>query len=357
MMIETVLSPVSPESLAMAGKLFREGQIVAFPTETVYGLGAWAMSREGIRRIYEAKGRPSDNPLIVHVAPGMSLEGLAGEIPEKAIILMEKFWPGPLTMIFPKGDRILPEVTGGLDTVAIRMPSHPVAMKLIESCGLPIVAPSANTSGRPSPTTAQHVLEDLSGKVPLILDGGPCSVGLESTIVDLTGEVPMILRPGAITEEMLQETLGEVTVDPAVAAAVSLAKDIKPKAPGMKYRHYAPKGRLIITDYPAGDIASWIREDEKLPGEKLGLIGSSEWLDEIMNHLAESHEDQSISRIDLGKREDKQQIAAALFDALRRADETGLTKMYGEAFAREDLGEAIMNRFLKASSERRFIKR
>lgn len=367
--MDTICAPVREDSLRLAGELLRSGEVVAFPTETVYGLGAWAMSPKGIARVYEAKGRPSDNPLIVHVAPGMSLEGLVSSIPDQAKVLMDAFWPGPLTLIFPKGEQILPQVTGGLPTVAVRMPSHPAAMALIRETQLPIVAPSANTSGRPSPTTAQHVLEDLSGKIPLILDGGACSVGLESTILDLTEEIPMILRPGAITLEMLREVLGEVRVDPAVARAVSLEAGVKPKAPGMKYRHYAPKGKLIITDYPAEEIASWIRQDLLAGDNKLGLIGSEEWIKEVREALGqeavlasdlqlESQElAEALSNISLGSRRDFGEIARRLFDSLRRADELGIRRMYGEAFSREALGEAIMNRFLKAASERRLTGR
>ncbi|MBO4888787.1 MAG: threonylcarbamoyl-AMP synthase [Firmicutes bacterium] len=345
--MKTELLPVDDFSLKKAEELLRSGQVVAFPTETVYGLGAWAFSAEGIDRVYEAKGRPSDNPLIVHVAPGMDLSKIVTEIPEKARILMERYWPGPLTIILPKTEDVPLRVTGGLSTVAVRMPSHPAAMKLIGSTGLPIVAPSANTSGRPSPTSAQHVLEDLRGKIPLILDGGKCQVGLESTIVDLTEEVPMILRPGAITLAMLEEAVGEVDVDPAVRAAVGIQSDLVPKAPGMKYRHYAPKGYLILTDEGPDQIADWIRQDLAGKEQKIGLIGSDEWIRKVENSLGPVR----ITAVSLGSAMDE--IARKLFDGLRKTDEEGLEKIYGEAFQRKDLGEAIMNRFLKAASERR----
>ncbi len=354
--MKTEVMRISKESLEYAKQLLLEGQVVAFPTETVYGLGAYAYSLEGIRRIYEAKGRPSDNPLIVHIAPGFDLSQIAREIPKGADQLMETFWPGPMTIIMPKNREMVPkEVTGGLDTVAIRMPSDPSAMELLKFTGLPIVAPSANTSGRPSPTTAQHVLEDLGGKIPLILDGGPCQVGLESTIVDLTDEKPLILRPGGITLEMLDAILPGIDLDPAVKNASLLSKDVVPKAPGMKYRHYAPKGHLILTDADASTIAAWILEDlAKDPSLKSGLVGSQELIEEVKEKLGEPKE--KLTWISLGSREDPEGIAKELFSALREADEQGLTRFYGEAFSRKGVGEAVMNRFKKASAEQRYIR-
>lgn len=354
--MKTEVMRIDRESLAYAKKLLLEGQVVAFPTETVYGLGAWAYSLDGIKRIYEAKGRPSDNPLIVHIAPGFDLSAIAREIPKGAEKLMDTFWPGPMTIIMPKNrENILKEVTGGLDTVAIRMPSDPSAMELLKFTGLPIVAPSANTSGRPSPTTAQHVLEDLGGKIPLILDGGPCQVGLESTIVDLTDEKPLVLRPGGITLEMLEDILPGIDLDPAVKNASLLAKDVVPKAPGMKYRHYAPKGHLILTDADACTLGEWIRKDRlEDPDRKMGLIASEELIAEVKNELAGDKEE--LIYLSLGSRRDLQSIAQNLFSVLREADERGLTWFYGEAFSREGVGEAVMNRFRKASAEQRYIR-
>ena len=344
----TEMLPVCPESLQKAALLLRKGEVVAFPTETVYGLGASCFSVDGIKKIYAAKGRPSDNPLIVHVAPGFDLTEIASRIPDTAIKLMDAFWPGPLTLILPKSEQIPREVTGGLNTVAIREPSHPAAMAMIKAAGLPVVAPSANTSGRPSPTKAFHVFEDLEGKIPLILDGGECEVGLESTIVDLSEEVPTVLRPGGITLEMLQSVLEEVVIDPAVKVAREVAKDVVPKAPGMKYRHYAPKGYLVVTDQGAERIAQWIREDLlRYPKEKVGVIATQEMQEELKALGLEC------PFISLGSRKDLSYVAGRLFDALREADERGWTKFYGEAFPTEGMGEAIMNRFLKASSERR----
>ena len=350
--METKICKVSEESLALAKEYLAQGQVVAFSTETVYGLGAWAMSPKGVRRIYEAKGRPSDNPLIVHVAPGFDLEAMqiVSKVPEKAKKLMKRFWPGPLTLIMPKGEQITYNITGGLETVAVRMPAHPVALQLIETTGMPIVAPSANTSGRPSPTTAIHVFEDMNGRIPLIIDGGECQVGLESTIVDLTGEVPMILRPGAITKEMLEEVLNEVTVDPAVAQAKSVADAVVPKAPGMKYRHYAPKGRLIVTDATAQQLAELVERAAE-QGKKVGVIVTEQLAAELSPCLREK----LTEVLCLGDRNKPEELAANLFGALRGADERKLEVIYGEALTREGVGEAIMNRFLKASSEQLWL--
>ena len=246
---------IKDEELAEAARIIREGGLVAFPTETVYGLGANALNEDAARKIYAAKGRPSDNPLIAHISCMEELEPLVKEIPEAGRKLAEAYWPGPLTMVFPKSEIVPYGTTGGLDTVAVRMPSDPIAGRLIALSGVPIAAPSANTSGRPSPTTAQHVWQDMNGKIEMILDGGPVGIGVESTIVDVSGQVPVVLRPGAITMEMLRETLGEVTIDPAILGP--MAEGVRPKAPGMKYKHYAPKAELTLVE-PA-------MEDKRLP--------------------------------------------------------------------------------------------
>ena len=225
--------------LLEAAEILRSGGLVAFPTETVYGLGANALDEAAAKKIYAAKGRPSDNPLIAHISSMEELPALVREIPEAGRKLAEKYWPGPLTMIFPKKDVVPYGTTGGLDTVAVRMPSDPVANRLIKLAGIPVAAPSANTSGRPSPTRAEHVIEDMDGKIEMILDGGQVGIGVESTIVDVSGPVPTLLRPGAVTLEMLRETLGQVEVDPAILGPVK--GDVKPKAPGMKYRHGSRK--------------------------------------------------------------------------------------------------------------------
>ena len=239
---------INEEVIKEAGALLREGKLVAFPTETVYGLGADALQEEAAKRTYEAKGRPSDNPLIVHIADYDDLKKIAINIPPETDLLAAHFWPGPLTMIFQKSDIVPYGTTGGLDTVAVRMPVDPIAQALIREAGGFVSAPSANTSGRPSPTTAQHVEEDLNGKIDMILDGGTVDIGLESTILDMTVSPPMILRPGAITEEMFEKVIGPVNVDQTLLSENSTQA---PKAPGMKYRHYAPKAKLMIVE---GDL-------------------------------------------------------------------------------------------------------
>ena len=254
------------EVMEKAGEILKSGGLVAFPTETVYGLGGDALNPEASAKIYAAKGRPSDNPLIVHIADMEALKVLASEVPEKAKLLADRFWPGPLTMIMPKSDAVPYATTGGLDTVAIRMPSHPTAYELIRSSGVYIAAPSANTSGRPSPTTAQHVYEDLNGRIDMIIDSGKVDIGLESTIVDLTGEIPTILRPGYITRAMLEEVVGPVTIDKAILAEHE-DPNLRPKAPGMKYKHYAPKGDLVIVEGKKQAVAEMINYLTKMDAE------------------------------------------------------------------------------------------
>lgn len=324
-----------------AGKILRDGGLVAFPTETVYGLGADALDEKASAKIYAAKGRPSDNPLIVHIADVNALYDLASEVPEKALVLAEKFWPGPLTMILKKQDKVPDSITGGLGTVAIRMPSHPVAAELIRRSGVYIAAPSANTSGRPSPTTAQHVYEDLNGRIDMIIDSGKVDIGLESTIVDLTGEVPTILRPGYITRAMLEEVVGPVTIDKAILAEHE-DPNLRPKAPGMKYKHYAPKGDLVIVEGKKQAVAEMINYLTKMDAEsglKTAVIASDE-------NLSLYDAD---CRINIGSREHEESIAANLYEVLREMDELGVQKMYSESFAGGSLGAAIMNRLLKAA--------
>ena len=267
--MKTIMQTINPESfrdeeLEEACRILQKGGLVAFPTETVYGLGGDAMYSEASAKIYAAKGRPSDNPLIVHIADMDALEDIAQSVPEAAVKLADHFWPGPLTMIFPKKEAVPKSTTGGLETVAVRMPSHPVARALIRESGVYIAAPSANTSGRPSPTKAEHVKEDLDGRIDMILDGGAVGIGLESTIVDLSTGVPTILRPGYITGEMLEDVLGEVQVDPAILSQ-KMNPNIVAKAPGMKYRHYAPKGQMTIIE---GDTGKVVDEINRLVKEK-----------------------------------------------------------------------------------------
>lgn len=327
------------DAIARAGEILKKGGLVAFPTETVYGLGGDATNPEASHKIYSAKGRPSDNPLIVHITNMKALEEMVEDVPQTAYALAEHFWPGPLTMIFRKNDRIPYETTGGMDTVAVRMPSDPIARALIDASTGYIAAPSANTSGRPSPTQAEHVAQDLSGKIDMIIDGGPVNIGLESTIVDLTEDVPMILRPGYITLEMLRGVLGEVYVDPGLIAADS---DRKPKAPGMKYRHYAPKADLKVVEGKTDAVVQTInRLCEELVEKKkqVGIIATEE---------TKEHYRQGIV-ISIGARDDEEAIARHLYGILRQFDVLGVDAIFSESFAAAGMGQAIMNRLLKAA--------
>ncbi len=333
------IDAAAKEILTKAGSIIREGGLVAFPTETVYGLGGDALNPESSRKIYAAKGRPSDNPLIVHVASMEDVEAIVDEVPEAAYRLAEAFWPGPLTMIMNKNDKVPHETTGGLDTVAIRMPNNEIALELIRQSGGYIAAPSANTSGRPSPTLARYCVEDLSGKIEMIIDGGQVGIGLESTIVDLTSEEPMILRPGYITQDMLKEVLGQVTIDRTIIDAASTQK---PKAPGMKYRHYAPKGSLTIIQGNQKDVVDYInaRAKEAMEeGKRVGIIGTDATRDLYSADVIKS----------VGNREDESSIAHELFKVLREFDDENIDVMFSESFDDSGIGQAIMNRLLKAA--------
>ncbi len=345
--IKDVKHPRDGELLE-AAQILRDGGLVAFPTETVYGLGANALNEEAAKKIYAAKGRPSDNPLIAHISGEKELAPLVAEIPETAKKLMKAYWPGPLTIIFRKSDKVPYGTTGGLDTVAVRMPSDPIANRMIALAGVPVAAPSANTSGRPSPTTADHVWEDLNGKIEMILDGGPVGIGLESTIVDVTGEVPMLLRPGAITLEMLRELLGQVDVDPAVTGPMS--PGMHPKAPGMKYRHYAPKADMTLveggTEAMAAEICRLAQESIS-QGKKTGVICTEE-----TRHLyPESLLGQAQFR-SMGVRAKEETIAHNLYAVLREFDDIGVDCIFCEAFPETELGQAIMNRLIKAAGHK-----
>ena len=331
------------EAVLLAGEILKKGGLVAFPTETVYGLGANGLDEEAAAKTYAAKGRPSDNPLIVHIAGMETLDKIVTEIPEAARKAAEAFWPGPMTMIFHKADIVPYGTTGGLDTVAVRMPSHPTAAALIRAGGGYISAPSANTSGRPSPTTAEHVIQDLDGKIDMILDGGPVDIGLESSILDVTVDPPMILRPGAITKEMFEEVLGEVRIDRAL---ISDDSKIKPKAPGMKYRHYAPKAKLVVVEGAREAVCAYICErilqaDEE--GRRIGIIATEETKDAYTGGIVKC----------IGTRQDETTIARGLFGALREFDAEAVDVIYSEAFPEEGLGRAIMNRLLKAAGQTR----
>ena len=323
---------INDEELKEAAQILRDGGLVAFPTETVYGLGGNALDEKAAGKIYAAKGRPSDNPLIAHVSCAAEVTPLVKYIPEAGKKLMDAFWPGPLTIIFPKSDIVPYGTTGGLDTVAVRMPVDPVANRLIALAGVPVAAPSANTSGRPSPTTADHVWQDLNGKIEMIIDGGPVGIGVESTIVDVSGDVPAVLRPGAITMEMLKDVLGEVTIDPAILGP--MAAGVRPKAPGMKYKHYAPKADLTLVE------PVWKLAKEKIDaGYKVGIICT----DESRSHYPEG-EVRSI-----GARKSQASVAHNLYALLREFDDLKVDYIYSESFSQDHLGQAIMNRLSKAA--------
>ena len=329
--MHTELCQADEASIRRAAALLRAGELVAFPTETVYGLGADALNGEAAARIFAAKGRPADHPLIAHLAGESGLAGLIALEPcACARALMRAFWPGPLTLIFPKSPRVPREVTAGLDTVAVRMPSHPVARALIRAAQTPIAAPSANRSGRPSPTTAAHVLEDMEGRIPLILDGGPCEVGLESTVVDVTGARPRILRPGGITLEMLEGVVGFVDVDEGVLHQLQAGSQAR--SPGMKYKHYAPKGEVTIVTGPraAQEIAR--------------LYDAADGRAAI---LAFSQADYGARRVYRLKN-----APGELFAALRQLDEDGMETIYAEDVPTTGGGLAVMNRLMRAAAFR-----
>lgn len=330
---------IDKKIISAAGEIIRAGGLVAFPTETVYGLGGDGLNRESSRKIYAAKGRPSDNPLIIHICEFEDIKELTETVPEEAQRLAEAFWPGPLTIILPKSDKVPMETTGGLDTVAIRMPSNPVALAFIRAAGGFVAAPSANTSGRPSPTLAKHVAEDLYGKIDMILDGGAVGIGLESTIVDLSGNIPVILRPGYITKDMLEKILGEVEVDGTILDAES---GQAPKAPGMKYKHYAPKAELTIVSGTADKVRDKINgltNQAISDGYKAGVIATQETRDGYISQNVKI----------AGKRWDEEAIARHLYEILREFDEEDIDYIYSESFEGSELGQAIMNRLLKAA--------
>ena len=338
-LIEINRAQISPAVLERAGAILRAGGLVAFPTETVYGLGADGLNEEAARKIYAAKGRPSDNPLIVHIADTEALNKIVQEVPKAAEKLAEAFWPGPLTMIFHKNECVPLGTTGGLSTVAVRMPSDEIPRELIRQGGGYIAAPSANVSGRPSPTTAQHVYEDLNGRIPLILDGGPVPIGLESTIVDLTEECPVILRPGYITRSMIREVIGEVQVDQGLIEENAL---VRPKAPGMKYRHYAPKAELLIVEGPMDQVIAYIN-GQCCDSGKTGVICTEETKTCYPGKVVKC----------IGSRKDERSIASHLFQVMREIDEEEVDRIYSESFHTPGLGQAIMNRLLKAAGHRK----
>ncbi len=325
-----------------AGDVIRAGGLVAFPTETVYGLGGDALNPQSSEKIYRAKGRPSDNPLIVHIADMEKLEAIVREIPESAWKLAKKFWPGPLTMIMHKSDAVPYETTGGLDTVAVRMPIHAVARALIRAAGGYVAAPSANRSGRPSPTAVEYVIEDMDGRIEMVIDSGDVEIGLESTIIDLTTDRATILRPGYITDRMLAQVLGEVEEDCTMMCADS---GQAPKAPGMKYRHYAPKGELTIIDGVEESVVAYINTQIRRhmkDNKKTGVIGTDTSVSKYQADVCKS----------LGDRNDETAIARELYRVLREMDDENVEIIYAESFEAVGLGQAIMNRLLKAAGHR-----
>lgn len=322
------------EDVERAAEILRRGGLLGIPTETVYGLGANGLDEDAVRRIFEAKGRPQDNPLILHIPSADWLSRYGEDIPAAAYRLAERFWPGPLTVIVKRRRNVPDVTTGGLETVGMRCPDHPVTLAIIEAAGVPVAAPSGNVSGRPSPTCARHMLEDMDGRIDGIVDGGACGVGVESTIIDLTGEMPRLLRPGGLPLEELREVLGEIAVDKAVLAP--LAEGEKPKAPGMKYRHYAPKAPVTVVTGDSGRTARYIRD--RADG-KTGVICFDEYRELFSDSIVES----------IGLSSDRAEQARRIFDALRAFDGTDVEKIYAQCPNDEGLGLAIGNRLKKAA--------
>lgn len=341
----TVENLQSCAQIVDAARLLREGAAVAFPTETVYGLGANALSDQAVEKIFLAKGRPSDNPLIVHIGEKKQLSTVVTEVPRKGEQLMEAFWPGPLTVILPKTDRVAPLVTAGLESVGVRMPDHPIALALIREAGVPIAAPSANRSGRPSPTTAAHVLADLEGRIAGVLDGGPTGVGLESTVIDVTVDPPVILRPGGITREQLEAVIGVVDLDPAF----QIGAVETPRSPGMKYTHYAPEGEMWLVageaDKAREKMAVMLRE-AKQHGQKTGVMATAE-----SSAYWEQSPDADVV-LTVGSHADLEEVAQQLYAVLRQFDDHKAQYIVAETFSRGGLGMAVMNRLEKAAGGR-----
>ena len=320
-----------------AADFLRKNEVVALPTETVYGLGGNAESDQAVAKIFAAKGRPGDNPLIIHIADRNQLSRFVTEVPEKAVTLMDTFWPGPLTLIFKKKAGVLSEkATAGLDTVAVRMPDHPVALALLKTCGLPIAAPSANSSGKPSPTKAEHVLDDLNGKIAGVLDGGATGVGVESTVVDCTAEIPVILRPGGVTKEQLEAVVGEVHEDAALKD-----QSQRPKAPGMKYTHYAPNAPLYMVAGPKEFLQTLVMEKEQ-EGLRVGVLTTEE----------NRHFYKADLVLACGRRAELETVAASLYDTLRSFNQGHVEIIFSEIFPNEGVGHAIMNRLDKAAGHK-----
>jgi len=330
---------IDEELIMEASSLIKDGKLVAFPTETVYGLGANGLDESAVKGIFNAKGRPQDNPLILHIYNVEQLIPLVKDVSDIALECIKKFWPGPLTMLFKKSNIVPDIITAGLDTVAIRMPNNPIALELIRKSNTPIAAPSANLSGKPSPTSANHVIQDLDGKIDMIIDGGITGVGLESTVLDLSGDVPLILRPGGVTIEDLKEFIPNITQD---KGTIIESADITPKSPGQKYRHYAPKAEMIVFDGEIEDIVEGItnRTNELInKGLRVGIMAT----EETKNNYTLG------TVLIVGSRENKESIAANLFNTIRLFDDKNVDIILAEGIESDNIGMAIMNRMMKAS--------
>lgn len=334
-MLKTDLNPINTAAVARTAEILRAGGVAAIPTETVYGLAANALDSAAVSKIFKAKGRPEDNPLIVHIAQIDWLSRYALDIPESAYKLAEAFWPGPLTILLKKSPVIPRNVTAGMDSVGIRFPSHPVAQAVIKAAGIPLAAPSANISGSPSPTKAAHVLHDFDGKIDMILDGGDCSVGVESTVLSLFGKVPCVLRPGGVTPEQIASVLGDVEVDPAVTHP--LAGDAKPASPGMKYKHYAPKANVIILNGSLPDFAAYV--NAHAPGTEGCAVLCYEGEQELFR----------VPSVCYGTEKDSSAQARDLFDSLRMLDKMNAKVVYARCPEKSGVGLAVYNRLLRAA--------
>lgn len=342
-MVMTKMVPADRTSVREAADILKTGGLVAFPTETVYGLGANALNPEAVLSIFTAKGRPADNPLIVHIHDRAQLDAICDMVP-RASLLMDAFWPGPLTILFPRKPAVPDIVTAGLSTVAVRMPSHPVALSLLRESGLPIAAPSANRSGRPSPTLAMHVLEDMKGIIPMIIDGGACEIGVESTVLDLTHGSPVILRPGGVTKSMLEKVLQEEVL---LAGSIlrPLQPDEKALSPGMRYKHYAPKGNVTLVRGGEASVVSALRllcRQDLDAGRKSCVLCFTEHMP-MLNDCCPH---------DMGSIANHAEIAHRLFDILRQLDQEGMETIYSEVIPPEGVGLAVMNRLGRAAAFR-----
>ncbi|HLE07917.1 MAG TPA: L-threonylcarbamoyladenylate synthase [archaeon] len=341
--MQTKIIEVNPqhpekEKIEQAAKIIKAGGLVAFPTETVYGLGADALNKDSFKKIYGAKNRPSDNPIIVHVARKEDLKEIVANVPEIAEILIKKFWPGPLTLLFKKKKNV--PAPKGMDTIAVRMPSHKIALALIKNSA-PIAAPSANLSGKPSPTTAQHVIDDLNGRIDMIIDGGPVEIGVESTVLDITKKVPMILRPGGVTYEQLKKVLGKIEIHPSINSRLKLKRVA---SPGMKYRHYAPNAEMIVFEGKEKNIVKKINDMVgRYENKKVGILATKETAAKYSKHF--------MVKV-MGSRKIPKSIAKNLFSMLREFDKEDVQIIFAEGISTSGIGLGVMNRIRKAAGYR-----